>query len=110
MRTDRHDIRARTTYTPERFTPTVHQEIVAGRPRTSGARAALEASPQDRFAVEEATSGVRAAESGNMAASGVARLDDEELPRRAGADPVVTTLDDIDPVALAEVWLEQGSR
>jgi trehalose/maltose hydrolase-like predicted phosphorylase/beta-phosphoglucomutase-like phosphatase (HAD superfamily) len=35
-------IRAKTTWEPERFTSQVYQEIVAGKPRMSGARAALE--------------------------------------------------------------------
>jgi beta-phosphoglucomutase-like phosphatase (HAD superfamily) len=108
---DRHDIRPRTIYTPERFTPAVCQETVAGKPRMSGARAALEVSPQDCcFVVEDATSGVQTAESGNMAALDVPRLDDEELLRRAGADLGVTTLEDVDLDALAEVRLEQRSR
>jgi beta-phosphoglucomutase-like phosphatase (HAD superfamily) len=53
---------------------------------------------------------VQAAKAGNMAALGVARLDDEELLRRAGADLVVTTLDDVDLDALAEGRLGQRSR
>jgi beta-phosphoglucomutase len=36
------DIRARTSYSPERFTSAVYQSVVAGKPRMSGARAALE--------------------------------------------------------------------
>ena len=35
------DIRDRTTWTPERFTPAVYQQVVAGMPRMAGARAAL---------------------------------------------------------------------
>ena len=38
------------------------------------------------------------------------RLRDEELLRRAGADLVVTTLDDVDLDALAGGWLERRSR
>jgi hypothetical protein len=45
-----------------------------------------------------------------MAALGVARLGDEELLRRAGADLVVTTLDDVDLDALVEGRLERRSR
>jgi beta-phosphoglucomutase len=67
----------------------------------------LEAPPQDCFVVEDATSGVQAARAGGMAALGVARLDDEELLRRAGADLVVTTLDDVDLDTLAEGRLER---
>jgi beta-phosphoglucomutase len=42
METQWADIRAETTYSPERFTPQVYQEVIAGRPRMSGARAALD--------------------------------------------------------------------
>jgi beta-phosphoglucomutase len=66
--------------------------------------------PQDCFVVEDATSGVQAAKAGNMAALGVARLGDEELLRRAGADLVVKTLDEVDLDALAEGRLERRSR
>ena len=70
----------------------------------------LDVAPQECFVVEDATSGVQAAKAGNMAALGVARLDDEELLRRAGADLVVTTLDDVDLDALAAGRLEQRFR
>jgi beta-phosphoglucomutase-like phosphatase (HAD superfamily) len=36
------DIRGRTTWSPEAFTPQVYQEQLSGKPRLSGARAALE--------------------------------------------------------------------
>jgi beta-phosphoglucomutase-like phosphatase (HAD superfamily) len=36
------DIRHETTWTPERFTPAVYQQVMAGRPRMEGARAAME--------------------------------------------------------------------
>ena len=36
------DIRDRTSYSPERFTQAVYQQVMAGRPRLAGARAALE--------------------------------------------------------------------
>jgi beta-phosphoglucomutase-like phosphatase (HAD superfamily) len=39
---DWRDIRGRTSYAPERFTHEVYQHEVAGKPRMSGARAALE--------------------------------------------------------------------
>jgi beta-phosphoglucomutase len=230
METDWRDVQPETTYTPERFAPAVYQEVVAGKPRLSGARAALEyfevpdagrraeeyaerkqrqvvelieagkflafpdalrfllavkdlgilvaaatsfknaglflrqirldefaaeqglrydflefgmtlqdifdvdvtgrdfsqgkphpmifltaaeelsVAPQDCFVIEDATSGVQAARAGNMAALGVARLGDEELLHGAGADLVVTTLDDVDLDALAEGRLERRSR
>ena len=37
-----------------------------------------------------------------MAALGIARADDEDLLARAGADIVVTALDDVDVAALAD--------
>ena len=42
MRTDWSDIAGRTFYAPGRFTPEVYRSVVAGKPRLSGARAALE--------------------------------------------------------------------
>ena len=36
------DIRDQTSWTPERFTPAVYQQVMAGKPRMAGARAALE--------------------------------------------------------------------
>jgi trehalose/maltose hydrolase-like predicted phosphorylase/beta-phosphoglucomutase-like phosphatase (HAD superfamily) len=36
------DIRDQTSWTAERFTPTVYQQVMAGKPRMAGARAALE--------------------------------------------------------------------
>jgi hypothetical protein len=35
-------IRDQTTWTAERFTPDVYQEVMAGKPRLAGARSALE--------------------------------------------------------------------
>jgi beta-phosphoglucomutase len=230
METDWRDVQPETTYTPERFAPAVYQEVVAGKPRLSGARAALDyfgvpdaesraeeyaerkqrqvvelieegkflafpdalrfllavkglgilvaaasssknaglflrqirldefaaeqglryeflepgltlqnvfdadvtgrdfeqgkphpmifltaaeelgVAPEDCFVVEDATAGVQAAKAGNMAALGVARLDDEVLLQRAGADLVVTTLDDVDLDALAGGHLKRRSR
>jgi trehalose/maltose hydrolase-like predicted phosphorylase/beta-phosphoglucomutase-like phosphatase (HAD superfamily) len=63
--------------------------------------------PADCFVVEDATSGVQAAKAGNMVALGVARLGDEELLVEAGADLVVTTLDDVSLRALAEGRLQE---
>ncbi len=54
------------------------------------------------FVVEDATSGIQAAKAGGMAALGVARLDDEALLLEAGADLVVTSLDDVALDALAK--------
>jgi beta-phosphoglucomutase len=65
--------------------------------------------PEEAFVVEDAANGVQAAKAGNMAALGLARADDEELLKEAGADLVVTTLDDVSLDALAQVRLEQVS-
>jgi beta-phosphoglucomutase len=64
--------------------------------------------PQECFVVEDASSGVQAAKAGKMAALGVARLDDEALLQAAGADLVVTTLDDVAIETLAAGHLERG--
>jgi beta-phosphoglucomutase len=42
METRWSNIRGRTSYSPERFTSEVYQRVIAGKPRMSGARAALE--------------------------------------------------------------------
>ena len=52
--------------------------------------------------VEDAAVGIEAAKAGGMAALGIARADDAELLTAAGADLVVTTLDDVDLDALAD--------
>jgi trehalose/maltose hydrolase-like predicted phosphorylase/beta-phosphoglucomutase-like phosphatase (HAD superfamily) len=67
----------------------------------------LGARPDTCFVVEDAPSGIQAAKAGNMAALGVARLGDEELLAKAGADLVVTTLDEVSLDALAEGRLER---
>jgi beta-phosphoglucomutase len=54
----------------------------------------LHQEPQSCFVVEDASSGVQAAKAGNMAALGVARMHDQQLLNEAGADLVVTSLDD----------------
>jgi beta-phosphoglucomutase-like phosphatase (HAD superfamily) len=58
--------------------------------------------PSRALVAEDATAGVQAAKSGGMAAIGIARADDAGLLTAAGADLVVTTLDDIDTTALYE--------
>jgi HAD superfamily hydrolase (TIGR01509 family) len=59
------------------------------------AAAALGLPPADCLVFEDSPAGARAARAGGMACVGVARLDDADALRAAGADPVVTTLDDI---------------
>jgi beta-phosphoglucomutase-like phosphatase (HAD superfamily) len=58
--------------------------------------------PSSAFVVEDAVSGVQAAKAGGFAALGVARHDDEVLLEQAGADIVVSTLDDVELAVLAE--------
>jgi HAD superfamily hydrolase (TIGR01509 family) len=57
--------------------------------------------PGSVVVVEDAPAGVRAAKAGGMAALGIARADDEQLLRDAGADVVVRSLDDVDLRTLA---------
>ena len=55
----------------------------------------------------EASAQAQAAKAGNMAAIGVARLNDERLLQAAGADIVVTSLDDVARDSFAQGRLEQ---
>jgi beta-phosphoglucomutase-like phosphatase (HAD superfamily) len=57
--------------------------------------------PRDAMVLEDASAGVEAAKAGGMTAIGIARAGDAELLATAGADLVVTTLDDVDTDALA---------
>jgi beta-phosphoglucomutase len=66
------------------------------------AAAELRVKPENCFVVEDAPAGIEAARSGRMTALGVARLGDEALLRVAGADLVVTSLDEIAIGELAE--------
>jgi beta-phosphoglucomutase len=58
--------------------------------------------PEQNFVIEDADVGVQAAKAGNMTALGLARADDGELLAAAGADLVVTSLDDVDLAALSD--------
>jgi len=42
METEWKDLQPQTSYSPERFTPQVYQQVMSGKPRFSGAQAALE--------------------------------------------------------------------
>jgi len=57
--------------------------------------------PGHCFVVEDAPAGVQAARAGGMVALGVARLGDAALLQAAGADLVVTSLDEVDVAELA---------
>ena len=57
--------------------------------------------PRQCFVVEDAVSGIQAAKAGDMAALGIARADDAHALAAAGADLVVTSLDQVDLGELA---------
>jgi beta-phosphoglucomutase-like phosphatase (HAD superfamily) len=59
------------------------------------AAAELGVPPEQCFVVEDAPAGIEAARAGRMAALGVARLGDAASLRAAGADLVVTSLDEV---------------
>jgi len=59
------------------------------------AAAELRIAPACCFVAEDAPAGIEAARAGGMAALGVARLGDAALLHAAGADLVVTSLDDV---------------
>jgi beta-phosphoglucomutase-like phosphatase (HAD superfamily) len=61
----------------------------------------LGAAPAAAVVMEDAAAGVAAAKAGGMAAIGIARAHDADLLSAAGADIVVTTLDEVDLAALA---------
>jgi beta-phosphoglucomutase len=66
------------------------------------AAAELRVAPTHCFVVEDAPAGIEAARAGGMAALGVARLKDTTELRSAGADLVVTSLDEVAIDALIE--------
>jgi len=66
--------------------------------------------PEHCFVVEDAPAGVKAARAGGMTTLGVARLGDAALLQAAGADMVVTSLDEVDPGELAYGRLCRRSR
>lgn len=67
-------------------------------------------SPEVCFVVEDAISGIQAAKAGRMVALGIARLDDEALLREAGADLVVSSLDDVALEPLTHGRLERRPK
>src|SRR5262249_33496796 len=71
---------------PEKFLTAAHELGVA---------------PPEAVVMEDAPAGVEAAKGGGMGAIGIARADDADLLSGAGADIVVTTLDEVDLDALA---------
>jgi beta-phosphoglucomutase len=61
----------------------------------------LGSAPEDAFVLEDAAAGIQAAKAGGMGGIGISRADDAALLAAAGADIVVTSLDDVDLTALA---------
>ncbi len=78
-----------------------HPEIFLTAARELGVNPAL------CFVVEDASSGIQAAKAGKMSGLGVARLDDAALLAEAGADLVVTSLDDVSLDGLGEGRLRE---
>jgi beta-phosphoglucomutase len=66
--------------------------------------------PEAAVVMEDAPAGVEAAEAGAMYAIGIARGDDADLLAAAGADIVVTSLDEVDLAALRKGRLTTGAR
>jgi beta-phosphoglucomutase len=62
----------------------------------------LGVTPEAAIVMEDAAAGVEAAKAGGMAAIGIARAHDADLLSAAGADIVVTTLDQVDMAALSD--------
>ncbi|MER2248937.1 HAD-IA family hydrolase [Methylorubrum podarium] len=73
------------------------------------AAGAVEVPPAACLVVEDAPAGIRAAKAGGMAGLGIARLGDAALLRAAGADLVLTSLDDLDVSALSDGVLQRRS-
>jgi trehalose/maltose hydrolase-like predicted phosphorylase/beta-phosphoglucomutase-like phosphatase (HAD superfamily) len=86
------------------------RDFPKGKPDPTIFRTAAEelgVAPGECFVVEDASSGIQAAKAAGMAGLGVARLDDQDMLLEAGADVVVTTLDDISLRAVAQGRLEE---
>jgi beta-phosphoglucomutase-like phosphatase (HAD superfamily) len=62
----------------------------------------LGVAPEAAIVMEDAAAGVAAAKAGAMAAIGIARADDADLLSAAGADIIVTSLDQVDMSALSD--------
>jgi len=61
---------------------------------------ALAIPPAECVVIEDAPAGICAARDGGMASVGIARLEDDDLLKNAGADLVVNSLDQVDVKAL----------
>lgn len=87
------------------------REFAHGKPHPDMFLAAAEelgVAPERAMVLEDAAAGIQAARAGGMAAIGIARFDDADLLVAAGADLVVTSLDEIDRSALSEGRLAVG--
>jgi beta-phosphoglucomutase-like phosphatase (HAD superfamily) len=86
------------------------KEFARGKPDPMiflAAAAQLDLPPERCVVMEDALSGVQAAKAGGMAAIGVARDGGAEVLWEAGADLVVSTLDEVDVGALTHGRLER---
>jgi beta-phosphoglucomutase len=70
----------------------------------------LGAPPEAAVVMEDAAAGIEAAKAGGMAAIGIARAHDADLLSAAGADIVVTTLDEVDMAAVSDGRLATKGR
>jgi beta-phosphoglucomutase len=70
----------------------------------------LGVAPEQSFVIEDAATGLQAAKAGHMAALGLSRAADAEMLAAAGADLVVTSLDDVDLAVLLEGRLAKRSN
>jgi beta-phosphoglucomutase-like phosphatase (HAD superfamily) len=64
MESSWRDIRDQTTWSLDAFTPHVYQQYVSGKPRTAGARAALDhfgVEPRYAMVIQDPSSGMQAA-------------------------------------------------
>jgi beta-phosphoglucomutase-like phosphatase (HAD superfamily) len=88
------------------------REFAHGKPHPDMFLAAaheLGVAPDHAVVLEDATAGVQAAKAGGMAALGISRADDAGLLAGAGADLVVTSIDQVDRAALSAGRLEKKS-
>lgn len=89
------------------------RDIPRGKPDPAlflAAAETLNVPPEDCLVIEDAPAGVQAANAGGMASIGIARLGDEQLLHDAGADLVVTSLDQVDVAAAITGTLRTRSR
>lgn len=81
------------------------RDFVHGKPHPEmflTAAQELQADPDAVIVMEDAAAGIQAAKAGGMSAIGIARAHDAGLLSAAGADIVVTTLDEVDLTALSQ--------